>query len=160
LSDTAAVDVVRIMKEIRESIQRKRAQGIYTEDEVESLINVRLRAWGEESQIDPQLIERLLGPSHDWNIAADYLIRSHRGGLTARALVGVKKLVRPAVRLYTDHILKRQAQINLYFYHLLTNSIRETARLQVELQALKHRCDLLERGRADAARAPEAKREA
>src|SRR5207245_8777184 len=120
-----------------ESIQRKRAAGIYTEDEVESLIAVRLRAWGEEAKIDPQLIERLLGPSHDWNIAADYLIRSHRGGLSAGAIVALKKLVRPAVRLYTDHIMKRQAQLNLYFYHLLHNSIRETARLQVELQALK-----------------------
>ncbi len=50
-----------------------------------------------------------------------------------------KKLVRPFVRLYTDHLLNRQAQINLYFAHLLHDNIRETARLQVELQALRHR---------------------
>jgi hypothetical protein len=143
--ETEAVDVVRIMKDIREAIQRKRQQGVYTDEEVQSLVDVRFRAYAEESKIDPQLLERLLGPSHDWNIAPDYLIRSHREGPAARAIVAAKKAVRPLVRLYTDHVLKRQAQLNQYFYHLLHNSIRETARLQVELQAMRHRCDALER---------------
>src|SRR4029079_14341272 len=139
-----APDVVRIMKEIRESIQRKRAQGIYTDEEVESLTSLRLRAYGEEARIDGKLLERLLGPPHDWNIATDYLIRTQRTGPSARALVLAKKLVRPFVRLYTDHLLNRQAQINLYFAQLLHNNVRETARLQVELQALRHRVKVLE----------------
>ena len=139
-----APDVVRIMKEIRESIQRKRAQGIYTDEEVESLTSLRLRAYGEEARIDGKLLERLLGPTHDWNIATDYLIRTQRTGPSARALVLAKKLVRPFVRLYTDHLLNRQAQINLYLAHLLHNNVRETARLQVELQALRHRVKVLE----------------
>ena len=57
-----------------------------------------------------------------------------------------KKAVRPFVRLYTDHLLNRQAQINLYLAHLLHDNIRETARLQLELQALKARLETLERG--------------
>src|SRR5687768_6062913 len=121
----APVDVVAIMKEIRESIQTKRAQGVYTEEEVESLAALRLRAFAEEAKIDDKLLERLLGPSQDWNISTDYLIRTTRTGPAARLLVLVKKVVRPVVRLYTDHVLKRQAQINLYFAHLLHNSIRE-----------------------------------
>jgi hypothetical protein len=141
------VDVVRIMKEIRESIQKKREQGLYTDEEVDSLAAMRLRAFGEEARIDGKLLERLLGPTHDWNISADYLIRTTRPGLAGRALIFTKKLVRPFVRLYTDHVLNRQAQINLYFAHLLHNNIRETARLQVELQGLRHRCEALERGR-------------
>ena len=141
------VDVVRIMKEIRESIQKKREQGLYTDEEVDSLAAMRLRAFGEEARIDGKLLERLLGPSHDWNISSDYLIRTTRRGLGGRALILGKKLVRPFVRLYTDHVLNRQAQINLYFAHLLHNNIRETARLQVELQALRHRCEALERER-------------
>jgi hypothetical protein len=139
-----AVDVVRIMKEIRESIQKKREQGIYTDEEVESLTALRLRTFGEEAQIDPKLLERLLGPSHEWNIAIDYLIRTTRTGPLARLLVLAKKLVRPFVRLYTDHLLNRQAQLNLYFAHLLHDNIRETARLEVELQALRHRVKRLE----------------
>jgi hypothetical protein len=138
------VDVAAIMKGIRESIQRKREQGIYTDEEVESLAALRLRTFGEEARIDGRLLERLLGPSHDWNIATDYLIRTTRTGPAARLLILAKKVVRPFVRLYTDHLLNRQAQINLYLAHLLHNNIRETARLQVEIQALRHRCRVLE----------------
>ncbi len=133
------VDVVRIMKEIREAIQDKRARGIYTDEEVESLAALRLRSFAEQARIDDKLLERLLGESHDWNIHTDYLIRTTRTGLAARALIFIKKLVRPFVRLYTDHLLNRQAQLNLYFAHLLHNNIRETARLQLEMQALRHR---------------------
>jgi hypothetical protein len=139
------VDVVAIMKEIREAIQSKRAQGVYTDEEVESLAAVRLRAFAEGARIDDKLLERLLGPSHDWNISADYLIRTTRTGLPARALILAKKLVRPFVRLYTDHILNRQAQLNLYFAHLLHDSIREGARLQLEVQGLRHRVEQLEK---------------
>ena len=145
--DGPPVDVVRIMKEIRESIQKKREQGLYTDEEVESLAALRLRAYGEEARIDGKLLERLLGPTHDWNISVDYLIRTTRPGLFGRALILAKKAVRPFVRLYTDHVLNRQAQVNLYFAHLLHNNVRETARLQVELQALRHRCEALERER-------------
>ena len=143
--EDARVDVVAIMKQIRESIQTKRAQGIYTDEEVESLATVRFRAYAEEARIDDRLLERLLGPSHDWNISADYLIRSHREGISARLLVAVKTLVRPVVRLYTDHVFKRQAQLNLYFAHLLHDSIRDQVRLQVEVQQLRRRVEELER---------------
>ncbi len=139
------VDVVAIMKEIRETIQKKRAEGVYTDEEVESLAALRLRAFAEEARIDDKLLERLLGPSHDWNISSDYLIRTARTGLSARALILAKKVVRPFIRLYTDHVLNRQAQLNLYFAHLLHNSIREGARLQLEMQGLRHRLEELER---------------
>lgn len=145
----AAPDVVGIMKEIREAIQRKREQGLYTDEEVEALTALRLRSFAEEAKIDDKLLERLLGPSHDWNISTDYLIRTTRTGLAARLLIFAKRVVRPVVRLYTDHLLKRQAQLNLYFAHLLHNSIRENARLQLELQGLRHRLALLEGGRVD-----------
>jgi hypothetical protein len=151
------VDVVRIMKEIRESIQTKRARGIYTEEEVDSLFALRLRTFGEEAQIDGKLLERLLGPSHDWNIATDYIIRTTRTGFSARLLLAAKRLVRPFVRLYTDHLLNRQAQLNLYLAHLLHNNIRETARLQVEMQSLRYRLTKLE-GEGDAAHGPDTER--
>jgi pyruvate kinase len=139
------VDVVAIMKEIRESIQKKRSEGVYTDEEVESLAGLRLRAFAEEAKIDDKLLERLLGPSHEWNISADYLIRTTRTGPSARALILAKKLVRPFIRLYTDHIFNRQAQLNLYFAHLLHNSIRESSRLQLEVQGLRHRVEELEK---------------
>ncbi len=145
--EPAPVDVVQVMREIRESIRRKRAQGIYTDEEVESLTEVRLRSWAEPAELDPGLLERLLGPSHDWNVAADYPIRSHRTGPAARLIVLAKRLVSPLVRLYTDHVVKRQAQLNQYLYHLLHRSIRENVRLQVEVQQLRARVEALERER-------------
>ena len=133
-----------IMGEIRESIRRKRQQGIYTDEESASIAQQRLRSYASEAQIDPRLIDALLGPSHVWNVAADYPIRTSRSGPLAALLVLAKKAVRPFVRLYTDHLIKRQAQINLYFAHLLHDTLRETARQQIELQALRHRVKVLE----------------
>ena len=78
------MDVVRIMKEIRESIQRKREQGIYTEEEVDALTELRLRTFGEEVLIDPRLVEGLRGTGQGWNIASDYLIKT--AALRARGL--------------------------------------------------------------------------
>lgn len=154
MGEAEFVDVVRIMSEIRESIRRKRQQGIYTDEESESLALQRLRSYAQEAQIDPRLVEALMGPSHDWNIAADYLIATTRTGPLARALVVAKQVVRPFVRLYTDHVVKRQAQINLYFAHLLHNAIRETARHQIEMQALRHRLSVLEGAGGDGPGAP------
>ena len=152
---TPAVDVVAIMKEIRQSIQDKRARGIYTDEEVEALAAVRLRAYAEGARIDDKLLERLLGESHDWNIHTDYLIRTTRTGLSARLLILAKKMVRPFVRLYTDHLLNRQAQINLYFAHLLHDTIRETSLLQLENQALRARLEQLEGGPATGKTGPQ-----
>ena len=149
--DGRTVDVVAIMREIREGIQRKRQQGLYTEEEVDSLTELRLRALGDEVLIDPRIVEGLRGPGQRWNIASDYEIRTTRTGPAAWALVTFKKIVRPLVRLYTDHVVNRQSQLNLYFAHLLHANIRETARLQVEIQELRHRCRALE-GERDPAR--------
>ena len=154
MTEEPEVDVVQIMKEIREGIQRKRAQGVYTDEEVDSLAALRLRTWGEEAQIDDKLLQRLLGPSHDWNIATDYEVLTTRTGLSARLLILTKRLVRPFVRLYTDHLLNRQAQINLYLAHLVHHAVRETARLQVENRSLEHRLSRLEAARPGAEAPP------
>ena len=142
------LDVVQIMTEIRAAIQKKRERGLYTEEEVESLAELRLRAFTEEVLIDPHLIAGLHGPGVEWNVASDYLIRTTRTGPAAWLLVSVKKVVRPLVRLYTDHVVNRQAQLNLYLVRLLHQNIRETARLQLEVQALRYRCRVLEGARA------------
>ncbi len=140
------VDVVAIMSEIRESIRRKRQQGIYTDEESESIALQRLRSYAQDAQIDPRLLDALAGPSHDWNIAPDYAIRTTRSGPLAALLVLAKKAVRPFVRLYTDHIVKRQAQLNLYLAYLAHNAIRDAARQQIEIQVLRHRLSVLEGG--------------
>ena len=137
------VEVATIMARIREKIRGRRDRGLYTDEEVEELSALRLQAFADEAGIDPDLLSRLMAPNHNWNISTDYRVETHRAGLGARFVVLLKKLVRPWVRLYTDHPLSRQAQINLYLHYLCHNLVRELVRLQIEHTALRNRVDQL-----------------
>jgi len=141
------VDVAEIMSRIREKIRGRRDLGLYTDEEVEELTALKLQAFADDAGIDPELLARLMAPNHNWNISTDYRIETHRAGLGARWVVQLKKLVRPWVRLYTDHPLSRQAQINLYLHYLGHNLVRELVRLQVETAALRNRVDVLQKER-------------
>ena len=142
----AEPDVERIMGEIRASLQKKRERGIYTDSAADALTEARLRSYSEDVLIDPRLIEWLHGPGDEWNIAPDYAIQTTRTGLAAFLLVTAKKLVRPVVRLYTDPVLSRQAQLNVYLIRLLHQNIREAARLELQLGELRKRCERLAAG--------------
>ena len=139
------VDVAEIMSRIREKIRGRRDLGLYTDEEVEELTALKLQAFADDAGIDPELLARLMAPNHNWNISTDYRIETHRAGLGPRLVVQLKKLVRPWVRLYTDHPLSRQAQINLYLHYLGHNLVRELVRLQVETAALRNRVDALQK---------------
>jgi hypothetical protein len=138
------VDVAEVMARIRERIRGRRDQGLYSDDEVDELYALKVQAFADEAEIDPDVLARLMAPNHNWNISADYRIETHRFGLPARLVVGLKRLVRPFVRLYTDQIIGRQAQLNLYMVHLCHNAVRELVRLQLETTALRNRCERLE----------------
>jgi len=144
------VDVAEIMSRIREKIRGRRDLGLYTDEEVEELTALKLQAFADDAGIDPELLARLMAPNHNWNISTDYRIETHRAGLAARRVVQLKKLVRPWVRLYTDHPLSRQAQINLYLHYLGHNLVRELVRLQVETAALRNRVDALQKDKGAA----------
>lgn len=137
------VDVAEVMSRLREKIRGRRDLGLYTDEEVEELTALKLQAFADDAGIDPELLARLMAPNHNWNISTDYRIETHRKGLGARLVVQLKKLVRPWVRLYTDHPLSRQAQINLYLHYLGHNLVRELVRLQVEHAALRNRLEAL-----------------
>jgi hypothetical protein len=145
------LDVAQIMSSIREKIRGRRDLGLYTDEEVEELTALKLQAFADDAGIDPELLARLMAPNHNWNISTDYRIETHRQGLGARLVVQLKKLVRPWIRLYTDHPLSRQAQINLYLHYLGHNLVRELVRLQVETAALRNRVESLQKER-DAAK--------
>ena len=142
-SGDGTVDVSKVMARIREKIRGRRDLGLYTEDEVEELTALKLQAFADDAGIDPELLARLMADNHNWNISTDYRIETHRQGRGAKLVVLLKKLVRPWVRLYTDHPLSRQAQINLYMHYLCHNLVRELVKLQVEHAALRNRFDAL-----------------
>jgi hypothetical protein len=141
------VDVAAVMAKIREKIRGRRDLGLYTDEEVGELVALKLQAFADDAGIDPELLARLMADNHNWNISTDYRIETHREGVGARMIVGLKKLVRPFVRLYTDQPLSRQAQINLYLHYLGHNLVREVVRLQVEVAALRNRVDELRKER-------------
>lgn len=151
-SSDGAVDVAAIMARIREKIRGRRDLGLYTDDEVEELTALKLQAFADDAGIDPDLLARLMADNHNWNISTDYRIETHRQGFGAKLVVQLKKLVRPWVRLYTDHPLSRQAQINLYLHYLGHNLVREVVRLQVETAALRNKVAALEKERAGGGR--------
>lgn len=134
------IDVADVMAYIREKVRRKQR-------DVEQLTAVKLQAFTDAADIDPDLLARLMAPGDRWNISIDYRIETHRRGLSGRLVVLLKKLVRPVVRLYTDTVFYRQTHLNLYLVRLCQGLVQEVARLQVEEAALRGRCDALERQR-------------
>ncbi|MBN1878492.1 hypothetical protein JW823_00095 [bacterium] len=141
----AEIDVQKIMEQIRERIAQKRKAGVYTDEGIAELCDARIMQYAEEAEIDSVLLERLRSPDNSWNISPSYVIMTHRSGVSAKTIVWIKKLVRPFIRLYTDHIIGRQAQINLYFAHLVHNLVREVTRQQISHDALTARIERLER---------------
>ncbi len=139
------IDVSEIMEIIRERIAQKRKEGIYTDEAIAEITESRIMQFAEEAEIDSVLLEKLRSPDHSWNINPSYIIATHRSGVKAKVIILIKKLVRPFIRLYTDHIVGRQAQINQYFAHLIHNLVREITRHQIDNDALKAKLERLER---------------
>ena len=131
VSEDGTIDVAEVMAAIRARLREGRGRGPASDAEVEELTEATLQVFSEEMEIDSDLLARL-GVGQDWNIAPDYPIETHRKGPSAWLLLGVKALVRPFIRLYTDQPLSRQAQINRYLLHLCRHLVRELVRLRLE----------------------------
>ena len=146
MSDRPPIDVAKVVDEIREEIRNRRAEGDLTTEDIEWLLERRLKASIAKALIDESLAARLLLESHDWNTDTGYEIRTTRKGFFGALIRAAKFVVRPFVRLYTDHILNRQSQINLAMWHVLLDAVEhgtalemEILKLQKEVQDLKDR---------------------
>mgnify|MGYP003502945403 FL=1 len=137
MTDRPALDVAKIVDEIREEIKARRAAGDLTTEDIEWLLERRLKASIAKARIDESLAARLLHESHDWNTDTGYEIRTTRQGFTAALIRAAKFLVRPFVRLYTDHILNRQSQINLAMWHVLLDAVEHGVSLEMEILKLQ-----------------------
>lgn len=141
MSVSVPTDIVRIVDEIREEIGRRRAAGDLTAEDIEWLIEKRLKASIGKAHIDETLAARLLHESHDWNTDTGYEIRTKRTGFQGSLVRAAKFLARPFVRLYTDHILNRQSQINLAVWHILIDSVERNTALEMEVRKLRKEVD-------------------
>ena len=140
-------DIVTLVEQIRADVDARRARGEATPEDIDALFDECLRAYIEAAKIDPKLGVRLRHESHDWNIDTDYHIRTNRSGVAGTLIRAAKTVVRPFVRLYTDHLLNRQAQINLVEWYFLQDSVRRTLHLELEVKRLQHEIEVLKRSR-------------
>jgi len=146
MTDRPPLDVSKIVDEIREEIHKRRAAGDLTTEDIEWLLEKRLKQSIAKARIDESLAARLLHESHDWNTDTGYEIRTTRPGLSGALVRALKFVVRPFVRLYTDHILNRQTQINLAMWHVLLDAVERSTALEMEIRKLqKEVLDLKER---------------
>ena len=141
------VDVTDIVRGVRDEIAKRRAAGDLTHEDIEWLIESRLKASIAKARIDEALAVRLRHESHDWNTDTGYRIRTRRPGVAGALIRAAKFVTRPFVRLYTDHILNQQSQINLAVWHVLVDSVERGAALEMEVRRLRKEVDdLKERG--------------
>ena len=137
MTDREPLEVAKIVDEIREEIQSRRAAGDLTTEDIEWLLERRLKASIAKARIDVSLAGRLLHESHDWNTDTGYEIRTSRAGLPGLLIRAAKAAMRPFVRLYTDHILNRQSQINLAVWHVLLDAVEHNTALEMEIRKLQ-----------------------
>ncbi len=141
MNASVPTDIVRIVDEIREEIGRRRVAGDLTAEDIEWLIEKRLKTSIGKARIDETLAARLLHESHDWNTDTGYEIRTKRTGFEGSLIRAAKFVARPFVRLYTDHILNRQSQINLAIWHILIDSVERNTALEMEVRKLRKEVD-------------------
>ena len=138
------MDVARVMSALREGIRARREEALAGATPVEETVAERLRALADRDELDPELLDHILTGEGRWNLSPDYRIVTHRRGLQAWLVVALKRLVRPIVRLYTDPIVLRQRQLNLYLLSVCQSLFDEVTRLHQTASALQARLDRLE----------------
>ena len=113
-----AVDVARLMEEIKVRVRERRASGFYSEDEVRRIAQMELEVT-ESLPGFREEVEQHLGVLNDaWDVLRDPDISSHRPGV-GRVIVVAKRLLWRLARPYTKLALQRQGEFNTALLHLL-----------------------------------------
>jgi hypothetical protein len=133
-----------LQEAIRAEIKLKQAAGEHLDVDLVSEVEMELRDLAVRSGLDPELAEQLLSEDGDWNVDPDFRISSHRNG-AGILIVWCKRLVRPFVRLYTDFLVHRQAQLNLYLFRAVRVLVRDLALQRRDQLDQRHKSAALER---------------
>jgi hypothetical protein len=146
------VDVEALRREIQARIEEKKAQGLYTEEELRELAGHRLEPVLAAHDLKSTLLPELFASAERWNYSfrPDTLYRSSRG-LVGQALETVRRLLRPVQKLFWNPnpmvaALSRQSDLNSVYVHLLHNLTLELTRLNLEVHDLKSRVLQLQAG--------------
>jgi hypothetical protein len=138
------VDVEAIMANIRRKIDEKR-KGLYTEDEVREIAEMKLDAVLDASQFNSDFVAAFRARDEKWNFRFDpetIYASSHAGG--GGLIRAVRRFLNPLLKLFFNpnpviSALSRQADLNRYYVMLLHNMAQELTRTNLELTNLKAR---------------------
>ena len=149
--DDGAVDVAKVMEDVRARIAEKKRAGLLTDAEVREIAGHPLHPVLEPHDLKSGLLAEVLETPSRWNYAFDpgTIYRSSRGS----ALETIRRLLRPVQKLFWNptpviSALSRQSELNAAYAHVLHNLTLELTRLSLEVQDLKQRALQLQ-ARAD-----------
>ena len=117
-----AVDVARLMEEIKERVRERRASGFYSEEEVRRIVQMELELTESAPTFSDEIEQHLVLLNDGWDTAADPVVSSHRAGV-GRLIVAAKKLLLTLMRPYTLLILARQVEFNTTLLQLLNTFV-------------------------------------
>jgi len=138
------VDVEAIMANIRRKIDEKR-KGLYTEDEVREIAEMKLDAVLEASEFNSDFVAAFRARDEKWNYRFSpetIYASSHAGG--GGLIRAARRFLNPVLKLFFNpnpliSALSRQADLNRYYVLLLHNMAQELTRANLELTNLKAR---------------------
>jgi O-antigen chain-terminating methyltransferase len=118
-SPAGAVDVARLMEEIRERVHQRRVTGFYSEDEVQRIAQMELEVTEVVPSFQGEIEQHLAVLNDAWDTTADPVITSHRGKGVGSLIVGGKRLLRRLTGPYIGLVLARQVEFNSVLLRLL-----------------------------------------
>lgn len=117
-----AVDVARLMDEIKDRVRERKASGFYSEEEVRRIVQMELELTESAPTFSDEIEDHLVRLNDGWDTAADPAITSHRVGIGG-LIVATKKLLRRITRPYITMILARQVEWNATLLQLLNSFV-------------------------------------
>ncbi len=137
------VDVEAIMANIRKKIEEKQ-KGLYTEDEVREIAEMKLDAVLDASQFNSDFVAAFRARDEAWNyrFGPETIYASSRG--SGGFIRSIRRFLNPVLKLFFNpnpiiDALSRQADLNRYYVILLHNMSLELTRMNLELTNLKAR---------------------
>jgi SAM-dependent methyltransferase len=127
-----AVDVTRLMEDIKARVRERRASGFYSEDEVRRIVQMELEVTDVFPGLDEQVEHHLALLNDSWEVDREPAITSHRGAL-GWIIVGAKRLLLKLARPYTQLVLSRQIEFNTRLLHLLNAFVAPAAEMSRKL---------------------------
>jgi len=141
--NTEGVNVAEIMKQIQERVLEKKKAGIYTDEEIREVSELKKQLSPQKEGAYGELALHLRRLHHNWDVAASSaLITSHRKVL-GPVIVALKKVGFRVFRFIGHPLVIRQTEFNAASVRFASVLMEELSRLIQENKDLKERQEKL-----------------